>query len=361
MPLLRPLPRRHFLLGALLGLLLPGAPQVAAARPRPPYAVAGHEAPVALLRAGRATYLVTQRSVFRLEGQQFVRKYQSASPIQCAAAADTVLWLGTQQGALSLGLGPAGFRPHPLALPGAAATARTTALFQDAQGALWAAADGYGAFRRAPGGAFAAELNTPAVTAGAATADGSVWLGTNVGLSRKQGTEWTRYNEEGVANREIPDNLVEKLLPDNTGALWVVMSDAISVFEPAAPAAGEAEVPTVKFLGRPGNEVFGVASVPGAGRVFATAMGLLLLPAAPAGAPAAPASPTDKVAPQRLLVPLPALPNATTSTPPVLVQVDAQQRVWLASADEVTVLTAKEFRKFAQRVPAAAKGLASRH
>lgn len=359
MPLPRPLPRRHLLLGALLGLLLPGAPPAAAARPRPPYAVAGHEQPVALLRAGRATYLVTQRSVFRLEGARFVRKYQSASPIQCAAAADTVLWLGTSQGALGLGLGPAGFRPHPLALPGAAATARITALFQDAQGALWAGADGYGAFRRAPGGAFAAELNTPAVTAGAATADGSVWLGTNVGLSRKQGPEWTRYNEEGVANREIPDNLVEKLLPDNAGALWVVMSDAISVLTPTAPAAA-AEVPTVKFLGRPGNEVFGVASVPGAGRVFATAMGLLLLPAAPAGAPAAPAPATDKVEPQRLLVPLPALPGATSAAPPALVQVDAQQRVWLASADEVTVLTAKQFRQFAQRAPAAAPGLASR-
>ncbi|MGI4886191.1 MAG: hypothetical protein ACRYFR_14645 [Janthinobacterium lividum] len=356
MPLPRPLLRRHLLLGALLGLLLPGAP--AAARPRPPYAVAGHEQPVALLRAGRATYLVTQRSVFRLEGARFVRKYQSDSPIQCAAAADTVLWLGTGQGALGLGLGPAGFRPHPLALPGAAATARITALFQDAQGALWAGADGYGAFRRAPGGAFAAELRTPAVTAGAATADGSVWLGTNVGLSRQQGAEWTRYNEEGVANREIPDNLVEKLLPDNAGALWVVMSDAISVLTPTAPAAGEAEVPTVKFLGRPGNEVFGVASVPGAGRVFATAMGLLLLPAAPVGPPAAPT--TDKVEPQRLLVPLPALPGATSAAPPVLVQVDAQQRVWLASADEVTVLTIKQFRKFAQRTPAAAPGLASR-
>ncbi|AMJ65695.1 hypothetical protein [Hymenobacter sp. PAMC 26628] len=359
MPLSRPLLRRHLLLGALLGLLLPGAPRAAAARPRPPYAVAGHEAPVALLRAGRATYLVTQRSVFRLEGTQFVRKYQSPNVIQCAAAADTVLWLGTQQGALGLGLGPAGFRPHPLALPGAAATARITTLFQDAQGALWAGADGYGAFRRAPGGTFVAELNTPAITAGAATADGSVWLGTNVGLSRKQGPEWTRYNEEGVANREIPDNLVEKLLPDNTGALWVIMSDAISVLNPAPQAAGEAEVPTVKFLGQPGNEVFGVASVPGAGRVFATAMGLLLLPAAAPG-PLAAAPATDEVAPQRLLVPLPALPGATTSAPPVLVQVDAQQRVWLASADEVTVLTAKQFRKFAQRAPAAAAGLASR-
>ena len=358
MPLPHPLLRRHLLLGALLGLL-PGAPQAAAARPRPHYAVAGHEQPVALLRAGRATYLVTQHSVFRLEGAQFVRKYQSPSVIQCASAADTVLWLGTRRGAVGLDLDPGstGCRPHPLALPGAAATAPVTALFQDAQGALWAGADGYGAFRRAPGGAFVAELNTPAINAGAATADGSVWLATNVGLSRKQGPTWTHYNEEGVANREIPDNIVEKLLPDNAGALWVVMSDAISVFGPTPLATGEAEAPTVKFLGRPGNEVYTVASVPGVGRVFATAMGLLLLPTATTAPLTAPA--TDEVAPQRLLVPLPALPGATNAAAPVLVQVDAQQRVWLANADEITVLTAKEFRKFAQRAPAATKGLAN--
>ena len=354
MPLPRPLLRCHLLLGALLGLLSE-APQAAAAHPHPHYAVAGHEQPVALLRTGRATYLVTQHSVFRLKGAQFVRKYQSTSIIQCASAADTVLWLGTRRGAV--GLGMASCRPYPLALPGAAATAPVTALFQDVQGALWAGADGYGAFRRAPGGAFVAELNTPAINAGTATADGSVWLATNVGLSRKQGPTWTHYNEEGVANREIPDNIVEKLLPDNAGALWVVMSDAISMFEPTPLAAGEAEVPTVKFLGRPGNEVYSVASVPGVGRVFATAMGLLLLPTAPAGALTGPT--TDEIAPQRLLVLLPALPGATSAAAPVLVQVDAQQRVWLASADEITVLTTKQFRKFAQRTPAATAGLAS--
>lgn len=331
-------------------LLLPRP--AAWARPQPRYALAGHEQPVALLRAGRATYLVTQRSVFRLEGKQFVRKYQGSVPIQCAVAADTGLWLGTRRGVL--GLSTRTFGPRPLALPVAEAAPSITAVFRDARGDLWAAADGYGAFRWAPGG-FVPELNTPAVNAGVATADGSVWLATSIGLSRKQGPEWTHYNEEGVGNREIPDNIVEKLLPDNAGNLWVVMSDAICVFE-ANGARGDAELPTVKFLGRPGNELYGVASVPGEGRLFATAMGLLLLPDEPADhLPSFEAAASDVVAQKQLLRPV-ALGPGTAN--PVLLQVDEQQRLWLVSEAEVVVLTAKEFHQLAAGPAKPASGTA---
>ena len=326
---------------ALLLLSLGGA--AALARPRPHYAVAGHEKPVAMLHAGKATYLITERSVFRLEGAQFVRKHQTTTPIYCAALADTALWLGTGTGVLRLHTGT--FRPRPLALPGAAATAPAiTALFRDVRGDMWVGANGYGVFRWA-NGAFVQELKTPAINGGVATADSSVWIATSIGLSRKQGPEWTRYNEEGVANHEIPDNIVEKLLPDNAGNLWVVMSDAICVFEGGQRGGAEAELPTVKFLGRPGNEVFSVAYVAGAGRLFATAMGLLLLPNEPATRLASFAPATDKVEPKRLLVPLPQLPGTGN---PILLQLDKQQRLWLASTDGVTVLTSKGFCRFAQ-------------
>ena len=326
---------------ALLLLSLGGA--AALARPRPHYAVAGHEKPVAMLHAGKATYLITEHSVFRLEGAQFVRKHQTNTPIYCAALADTALWLGTGTGVLRLHTGT--FRPRPLALPGAAATAPAiTALFRDVRGDMWVGANGYGVFRWA-NGAFVQELKTPAINGGVATADSSVWIATSIGLSRKQGPEWTRYNEEGVANHEIPDNIVEKLLPDNAGNLWVIMSDAICVFEGGQRGGAEAELPTVKFLGRPGNEVFSVAYVAGAGRLFATAMGLLLLPNEPATRLASFAPATDKVEPKRLLVPLPQLPGAGN---PILLQLDKQQRLWLASTEGVTVLTTKEFCRFAQ-------------
>ncbi|WP_310393026.1 two-component regulator propeller domain-containing protein [Hymenobacter sp.] len=332
---------RAFLFGLWLSLLLSTGPGLLA-KPRPRYAVAGNEKPVALLQAGKATYLVTERSVFRLEGPQFVRKYQGSGIIQCATVADTVLWLGTKQGVLRMNTRE--FRPRPLVLP--VPEPNVTAVFQDRQGALWVGALGYGVFHLV-NGEFVHELRTPTINAGVATADSSVWIGTNIGLNRKQGPNWTRYNEEGVANQEIPDNYVEKLLPDNVGNLWVIMSDGICVFEARGQrSAAEAELPTVKFLGRPGNEVHGVAYVAGEGRVFATAMGLLLLPNEPANRLDSFAPSADKVEQKQLLVPLPALPGTAAKTPPVLIQVDPQQRLWLVSAGEVAVLTAKEFHKF---------------
>ena len=334
---------------SFLALLLLGSATASGARPRPHYAVPGNEKPVALLHAGKATYLVTAHSVFRLEGRQLVRKQQFTSPIQCAAVlADTALWLGTQTGVQSLST--ASFKTHRLSLPGPEAAPGITAVFRDARGAMWVGANGLGVFRWA-NGAFTQELHTPAVNGGVATmADSSVWIATSIGLSRKQGSEWTRYNEEGVANHEIPDNIVEKLLPDNAGNLWVVMSDAICVFENGGRrGAAEAELPTVKFIGRPGNELFGVASLPGAGRLFATTDGLLLLPNEPSGfASFTPA--TDKIEPKRMLRPLPMLPGTGK---PILLEVDKQQRLWLVGAEGVTVLTAKEFRRFAQPQPAA--------
>ena len=329
--------------GFLLGLLLlaPNAPLQA--RPHPHYALDGHEQPVALLHAGKATYLVTQRSIFLFEGSQFVRKYQGTNLIQCAAVHDTVLWLGTRQGLLRLNTHD--FRPRSLALPTAGTTANITTVFRDARGDMWVGANGYGVFRWAHG-TFTQELNTPAINGGTATADSSVWIATSIGLNHLHGTEWTRYNEEGVANHEIPDNIVEKLLPDNAGNLWVVMSDAICVFEGHGQrAAAETELPTVKFLGQPDNELYSVAAVSGEGRLFATAMGLLLLPNEPAAQLTSFSPSTDKIEPKRLLLPLPKLPGAGT---PVLIETDPKNRIWLVSKEAVTVLTAKQFHQFVQ-------------
>ncbi|MBC8081978.1 MAG: hypothetical protein H7Z21_02095 [Hymenobacter sp.] len=346
---------RHSLLTlflVFLGLLLADCPPALARSPLR-YAVAGNEKPVALLAAGKETYLVTERSVFQLMGRQFVRKYQSPAPIQCAFRADTVLWLGTRQGVLRLNTGQ--FRARPVALPVPEAP-NVTALFQDATRTVWAGAMGHGAFRLVRG-SFQPELSVPVINGGVATADSSVWIATNIGLHRLRRQQWIRYNEEGVANYEIPDNIVEKLLLDNTGNLWVMMSAGISVFEGDAEhtaASGESHLPTVTFIGKPGNEVYSAVYVSGEGRLFATAMGLLLLPEKPARAFAGfePAA-TDKVEQQQLLIPLPALAAAR---PPHLIQFDQKQRAWLVSEDEVTVLTPKELRRFLHPQPAPKTG-----
>jgi hypothetical protein len=323
----------------LLGLLAPAASQARA----PHYPLPSTDAPVALLPVGRATYLVTTHEVLDLSGRQPVPRYHSAAPVRCALATDSVLWLGTEQGLLRLriGRGRAAGVARPLALPAPAGAAPVTALVREPGGAVWAGFGGYGVYQVA-GNELVSTLRIPAVTAGLATADSSVWIGTNLGLHRWQHGAWTRYNEEGVANHEIPDNLVEKLLLDNSGSLWVFMSDAITVFEHTAahaPASG-GHLPTVKYLGRPGNEVYSVAYLPGRGHVFATGMGLLLLPAQPAGELAHFDSATDKVETPQVLVPLTAAGAAVAG--PCLLHVDTRRRIWVVQAGSVQVLRAQD-------------------
>jgi len=318
------------------------------------YAVEGNEKPVALLRSRKETYLVTQQSVFRLERKQFVRKYQSAVPIQCAAQTDTVLWLGTSRGAFRLNTRQ--FSARAQALPTTEPAANITTLFQDATGDVWLGVAGEGALRYAQG-AMHRELSIPSVNTGLATADSSVWIGTNIGLNRWHRRQWTRYNEEGVANHEIPDNIVENLLLDTSGNLWVLMSTGISVFPGGTQAAVE-HLPTVTFIGKPGNEVYSVAYLSGLGHVFATAMGPLLLPTEPAGHFESFEPATDQVTPRQVLVPLPSMTTSAASPQnPALIQVDERQRVWLVSAGAVSVWTAKAFRRFAQ--PKANPGLSA--
>lgn len=306
--------------------------------------------PVALLVNGRTRYYVTEKGVYELAGRQLVRRYQSAYPITCALATDTALCLGTQQGALSLGWQQ--WQARPLALPAEATSAPIVALLRAPDGDLWVGAAGYGAYRGRPG-RFEPVLRIPGISAGVATADSAVWLGTNLGLHRYHRGHWTRYNEEGVANFEIPDNLVEKLLPDHAGTTWVVMSDAV-----CALPAGErpAELPAATYLGRPGNELFAVAYLPGAGRLFATGLGLLLLPAPTAREFGSfePAS-TDVVAPKSLLRPL-ALPGL--AAPPRLARLDAHQRLWLADAQGLLVFPASQWRRALRPAGGAAAALA---
>ena len=324
------------LLRRLLPVLLGCLPVLAAAQTRYPLPQA--EPPVALVVVGGTRFFVTAGGVYEVAGHRLLRRYQSASPITCAlATADTALCLGTQRGALSLR--PGRWQPHALALPAPATAAPVVAVLRDAEGALWVAVAGYGTYR-GQAGRFEPVLQVPGVSAGIATPDSAVWLGSNLGLHRYHRGRWTRYNEEGVANFEIPDNLVEHLLPDQAGTVWVVMSEAVCAL-PAGPRP--AELPTTTFLGRPGNELLAAAYLPGAGRLFATTLGLLLLPATGAGEFGSfePAPATDIVAPRPLLRPV-ALP--ALAAPPRLAQLDARQHLWLADSQALLQLTPRQWR-----------------
>ncbi|UOQ69399.1 hypothetical protein [Hymenobacter volaticus] len=325
-----------------LSLLLAGNPTRLLAGGPVRYRVAGQEKAVALLMAGKATYLVTEQTVWRRRGRQFVPVYRSTAPIHCALLTDTTLWLGTQQGLLQVSTHSGQARPLTPAGPSVAAP--ITALLQDATGAVWVGVAGYGVYQQVQG-AWQAQLRIPTLNAGLATVDSAVWIATNIGLYQWHKQQWTRYNEEGVANHEIPDNIVEKLLPDGSGNMWVLMSEGISLFAKPS-AAGDAPLSTVKYLGRPGNEVYSVAYLPGQGYLFATTLGLLLLPAElpSPGHSSAPAAP-DQVQSWSALVPV-ALPGSTTA--PDLLHVDARHRVWVLQPGQVSVWRRKGFPAAAQ-------------
>lgn len=336
-------------------LLAAGLPAALAQAPRH-YPLPTPEKPVSLLAAGPRTYLVTETSVWELSHGQLQRRYQSPAPISCALMlGDTALWLGTRQGLLALGTRTFGARPLPVAAAGAPAA--VTTLFRDGAGGLWVGTAGYGLFRAEPGQPLAPALSVPTINAGLVGPDSSVWVGTNLGLYRQQHGTWKRYNEEGVANLEIPDNLVENLLLDNVGNLWVIMSESISVFEAAhhAEADGHGHLPTVRFVGRPGNVVYGVAYLSGQGRLFATAEGLLLLPhEQPAEPLASLPTQTDQIAPQQLLRPVLPPPGAGN---PRLLQL-AHGRAWLVSETGITVLKEKVLRRYVQVQATAPSGVA---
>ena len=333
----------------LLLLLLLAARLAPAQAPR--YALPTPEAPVALLPAGAHPCLVTRQGVWERRGRHLLPRYRSPLPLTAAvpAANPAELWLGTTQGLRRLNLRTG--QAQPLA---AAPAAPVTALLRDAAGHLWVGLAGHGAYELA-GDSLVARLRIPGISAGLATADGAVWLGTNLGLHRYQSGQWTRYNEEGVANHEIPDNLVEKLLPDGAGRVWVVMSEAVCLLDAAPATPGHDELPTARFVGQPGNTVHSVAYAPGQGWVLATDLGLLLLPGSqPQAEPAgfAPAPATDEIAPQRLLRLLPTGPGPR----PTLVQRDAHGHLWLASEAGLTVWPTRTLRQLAATSATSAAG-----
>jgi hypothetical protein len=248
-----------FLLFALLLSPLPtrqGAAFAQSARAVKTYALPAGESPVALLESGRRTWLFTQKSILERQRNHFVRKLEVSGTIACAVTRENELWLGTDSGIVAVN--PDTYASRRVPLPAGEAYPSITTLFHTPAGAFYAGAADYGVFAYDPSG-FRKVLGVAPVNTGLATPDSSAWIGTHTGLHHFKNGQWTRYTEEGVANFEIPGNIVDKLLDDGSGNLWVITTDGIGVLNRGPRAAGDhGHLPSVKFIGKPGNQVYGV-------------------------------------------------------------------------------------------------------
>lgn len=308
------------------------------------YSLSQAGTPIDLFLSPRQTFLITTTGVYQQERKTFQKKYNSQAPITCALEEDSVLWLGTQKGLWRLNKKT--FTARRVPLPSTEDQPLITTILKDYSGTLWAAAEAYGAFKLTAG-TFKKVLGAFPVNTGVASRDSSVWIGTNTGLHRFKNEKWVRYNEEGVANFEIPDNIVEKLVVDSKDNVWVMLSEGVAVFE-GRPHASESEghnhIPSVKFVGKPQNKIYSVVYLNQQGYVFATAMGLLFLPDDASGhiPDLHPAANTDVIIPKPMLYPV-QVPNisSTDFSGPVILKSDKKNNVWLVTGHGIRILPSK--------------------
>jgi ligand-binding sensor domain-containing protein len=214
-------------------------------------------------------------------------------------------------------------------------------------------AEAYGAFKLADD-QFEKVLGAFPVNAGAVTQDSSVWIGTNTGLHQLKDKQWVRYNEEGVTNFEIPDNIVERLLVDNLNNLWVILSEGITVFEAKQhSSSSNGHIPSLKFIGKPQNSVYSVIYVNQQGYVFATGMGLLFLPTGQSDhLSKLEQSPTTDIVANRQMLHLIQLPGKDKGTMdfshPVILRSDKRNNFWLVDQQGISMLTNKNIAKLLQ-------------
>jgi hypothetical protein len=332
----------------LLALLPPAFAQ--SARSVKTHLLPAGEPPVALLESGRRTWLVTQKSVLERERGRFVRRLELPVAIACAAMKDNQLWLGTDSGIVAVDA--AMYTSRRLPLPAQEAYPAITALFGTPSGTFYAGAADYGVFEYRPEG-FRKILGVTPINAGLATPDSSVWIGTHTGLHHLKNGQWTRYTEEGVANFEISGNLVDQLLDDGSGNLWVITTDGISVLNRGYGDGGDhGHRPTVKFIGEPGNQVYGVRYVAGTGFLFATAGGMLLLPGG-AGHFEGHHAVSDRVESPQLLVPVAPPGVLPAGFRPTLLTTTSRQTYWLVGAGTALAVPARTLRRWLPRPEAA--------
>ena len=204
--------------------------------------------------------VVSEDSLLILQDRKVLSAY-SLPTINALLLCDDTLFLGTNSGLYCLTISKLNLQKR--SLPARESHPKINSLAIDLEKKIWVGTEAFGAFSMSGETAKPYSVS-PYVSTIAVTRDSSVWIGSNVGVFRIfSDGEIKRYYEEIPANGiAIPDNMIEHMNVDNTGHLWIFMSQAVSVLTPddyekyhTVIGDGDVDPHTFAFLGSPDNHI----------------------------------------------------------------------------------------------------------
>ncbi len=218
-------------------------------------------------------YVVSNNQLERpLKNNSLEKMIDFSQAVNTSLVHNKELWVGTKKGIFIYSL-------SKLALLRTKFTDTAIAgLAKDAAGKIWVATAFKGVYRQNAQNNFDAKLNVMTNYCIAATPDGNVYVGTNLGLYQipiADETNIVRYAEEAHSGHGLPDNLVENLFTDDASNVWVMMPDNLS-FKKSDNSFGE--IPTFAFVGNKDNKIYKVVGLSHDNYLFVTSDGVIFVP-----------------------------------------------------------------------------------
>lgn len=235
------------------------------------------ETPVEIVVWHKQTYFVTTQNIYVVEKKTLKNVYHSTAKILATVATKSNFWLATKDGLLTTNDPSKDVLPFQKSVFPSDKT-DFIALVSDPTKTdqIWVATRDNGIFVLNPNTEPHLMMNVLMLNDIAVTSPSDYWMGTDAGLVHRVNGQSFKYNEEGVAGFEIPDNIVDHLYIA-ANKLIVQMPDPLSIFTLAGEKT-ESHGTNLGFIGKKGNTIFDACALPDGSILFATAEGLTLLP-----------------------------------------------------------------------------------
>lgn len=235
------------------------------------------ETPVEIVVWHKQTYLVTTQNIYVVEKKALKNVYHSTAKILATVATKSNFWLATKDGLLTTNE----VSNEALKFQKTSFLSQKTdfiALVSDPTKAdqIWVATRDNGVYILNPNTEPHLMMNVLMLNDIAVTSPSDYWMGTDAGLVHRVNGQSFKYNEEGVAGFEIPDNIVDHLYIV-ANKLIVQMPEPLSIFTLSGEKT-ESHGTDLGFIGKKGNVLFDACALSDGSILFATAEGLTLLP-----------------------------------------------------------------------------------